>query len=257
MFIATWNVNSIRARATRLLEWLALRQPDIVCLQELKVSDEEFPAEVLHGAGYHAAVCAQKTYNGVAILSRTKPKDVHRGLGDSQLDDEARLIAATVKGMRIVCAYVPNGDVVGSQKYDRKRDWLAALRDYLHQYDLKAERLVLCGDLNIAPAEIDVAQPELWGKSVLFHPDMREEFQQLLDIGLVDVFRMQHPDEREYSWWDYQFQAFPRNHGLRIDHILATKPAAKRCTAASIDREARAGSRPSDHAPVLAEFKRA
>jgi exodeoxyribonuclease-3 len=256
MIVATWNVNSIRAREPRLLEWLALRAPDVVCLQELKVTDEDFPAEQLEKAGYHAAAFGQKTYNGVAILSRTKPKDVRRGFGDDRLDEQARLIAATVRGIRIVSAYVPNGDIVGSEKYNYKREWLAGLRGYLQEHQLAEEKLLLCGDLNIAPAEIDVAEPHLWGNSVLFHPEMRNEFQQLLDSGLIDVFRRHHPGALEYSWWDYQRLAFPRNHGLRIDHILATSPAAERCDAAWIDRDARKGKKPSDHAPVLAEFKR-
>jgi exodeoxyribonuclease-3 len=256
MIVATWNVNSIRAREPRLLEWLALRAPDVLCLQELKVTDEDFPAEPLQEAGYHAVVFGQKTYNGVAILSRTKPTGVRRGFGDEQLDEQARLLAATVRGMRIVSAYVPNGDIVGSEKYEYKLEWLGALRDYLREHHLAEEKLLVCGDLNLAPAEVDVAEPQLWGNSVLFHPEMRNEFQQLLDSGLIDVFRRQHPDAHEYSWWDYQRLAFPRNHGLRIDHILATKPAEERCRAAWIDRDARKGKKPSDHAPVLAEFKR-
>lgn len=256
MLIATWNVNSIRARESRLLDWLAQRKPDVVCLQELKVADEEFPADQLESAGYHSAVCGQKTYNGVALLSRIQPKEIQRGFGDSRFDDQARLIAATIRGYRVVSAYVPNGDVVGSEKYEYKTDWLAALRDYLHERNLPKEKLILCGDLNIAPAEIDVAQPELWGGSVLCHAEMQDEFQQLLDAGLTDVFRMHHPDDAQYSWWDYRGLAFPRNNGLRIDHVLATQPAAKRCTDAWIDRDARKGKKPSDHAPVLAEFKK-
>lgn len=256
MLLATWNVNSIRAREPRLFTWLAQHKPDVVCLQELKVADEDFPGAQLREAGYHAAVLGQKTYNGVAILSRTRPKVVRRGLGNRSLDEQARLIAATIKNVRIVCAYVPNGDVVGSEKYGYKLQWLAALRDELQQYDLAEEKLVLCGDLNIAPAEVDVAHPELWEGSVLFCPEMRNEFRKLLNAGLVDVFRMHHADEPQYSWWDYRGLAFPRNNGLRIDHILATQAAAIRCTEAWIDREARKGKKPSDHAPVLAKFCR-
>ncbi len=256
MLIATWNVNSIRARLPRLLEWLPQRRPDVLCLQELKVADDGFPAEPLRQAGYHAAVFGQKTYNGVAVLSRTQPKEVRRGLGDPRFDDEARLISATVLGIRVLSAYVPNGDVVGSVKYEYKLQWLAAFRQHLQALDLSRRKVVVCGDLNIAPGELDVAQPELWGGSVLFHPQMRAEFHKLLDLGLVDTYRDLHPEAREYSWWDYRGRAFPQNHGLRIDHILASKPAARLCTEAWIDREARQGPKPSDHAPVLAKFKR-
>jgi exodeoxyribonuclease-3 len=256
MLIATWNVNSIRAREPRLLAWLEQHRPDVVCLQELKVADAGFPKDAVHAAGYHAEVLGQKTYNGVAILSRTKPRDVRRGLGDERLDVEARLIAATIQSMRVVCAYVPNGDVVGSAKYEFKLDWLAAFRGYLHEDGLDARQLVVCGDLNIAPTEADVAQPELWGGSVLFHPEMREQFRALLDVGLVDLFRLHHAEGGAYSWWDYRNLAFPRNNGLRIDHILASPPAAKRCEDAWIDREARKGTKPSDHAPVVARFAR-
>ncbi len=257
MLIATWNVNSIRAREDRLLDWLNQRRPDVLCLQELKVTDSEFPAQKLRDAGYHAEVLGQKTYNGVAILSRTRPDDVRRGFGDERLDREARLIAATVKGLRVVCAYVPNGDRVGTEKYDLKLEWLAAFRAYLAESHVKSQELVVCGDLNIAPAEADVAHPELWGGSVLFHPEMREQFQKLLGVGLIDTLRQHHPEGGLYTWWDYQARAFLRNDGLRIDHILAAPPAASRCSDAWIDREARGGEKPSDHAPVLARFGRA
>lgn len=254
MKIASWNVNSIRARQERLLRWLAEQQPDIVCLQELKVTEERFPFEALHEAGYRAAVYGQKAYNGVAILARTELTDVERGFGDREEETQARLIAVTVDDLRVLSVYVPNGAEVGSEKYAHKLRWLDRLKRYLKGCDLPERPLVMCGDFNIAPEARDVAHPDAWEGTVLFNPEMRAAFCELLDLGLIDTFRKHEDRGGFYSWWDYRRLAFVRNDGLRIDHILATPSLADRCTAAWIDREARKGPKPSDHAPVIAVF---
>jgi exodeoxyribonuclease-3 len=255
MKIATWNVNSIRSRLERALAWLDRHQPDILCLQELKVTDELFPRGELEQAGYHAAVHGQKTYNGVAILSRTEPDEVVRGIDDDVDDPQARLITCRFVDLTVMSAYVPNGSVVGSEKYEYKLAWLARLRTLLDRRYRPTDRLALCGDFNMAADEKDVALPEQWGDSVLYHPEMRAELGKLIDWGFVDTFRQHHPQGGAYSWWDYRMLAFPKNNGLKIDHILATTPLSAQCTAASIDRDERKGKKPSDHAPVIAEFE--
>lgn len=254
MRIGSWNVNSIRAREERLLAWLARRQPDVACLQELKGTEEQFPFEALERAGYLAAVCGQKTYNGVAILSRTPLANVQFGLQDGVDDPEARLVSAEVAGARVISVYVPNGQVVGSEKYTYKLEWMARLGAYLSRTSAPDQRLAICGDFNVAPHDRDVADLEGFRDSVLCHADVRVAFQSLIDWGLVDTFRELHPDEVKYSWWDYRQLAFPRNRGLRIDHVLATRPLAERLREAEIDRDERKGAKPSDHAPVLAAF---
>ncbi len=254
MKIGTWNVNSIRARQERLLAWLRKVQPDVLCVQELKVADEVFPYEPIREAGYHAAVHGQKTYNGVAILSRNEPTNVVCGLADEADDPQARLIAAEIDATHIVSAYVPNGHVVGSDKYRYKLDWMERLRDYLNRRFDPSGRLVLCGDFNVAPDDLDVANPESWAGSVLCHQDARDALDNIRRWGFTDVFRQHHPEGGIYSWWDYRMLAFPKNDGLRIDHVFATEPLAGRCTSAGIDREERKGHKPSDHAPVIAQF---
>ncbi len=237
-----------------MLAWLAAQQPDVLCLQEIKVEDEDFPTEAFEAAGYRAGVHGQRTYNGVAILSRAPLSDVSAGLRDDADDPAARLIEARVKGIRILSAYVPNGGEVGSDKFVYKLAWLDRLLAYLEQHARSAEPLILCGDLNVAPEDRDVARPDEWKDTVLCHPDARAALRRILDWGLVDTFRLHHEEAGFYSWWDYRELGFPRNNGLRIDHILATPASPKRCRAASIDREARKGKQPSDHAPVLAVF---
>jgi exodeoxyribonuclease-3 len=252
--IATWNVNSIRARQERLLAWLARRAPDVVCLQELKVEEEQFPFDALRGAGYHAAVAGQRTYNGVAILAREEPQDVVPGMGDDVDDPQARLIEATVSGVRVISAYVPNGGEVGSDKWAYKLDWLGRLTACLARRHRPDEPLALCGDLNAAPEARDVHDPDLWEGTVLYHPDVRAAFARVREWGLVDALRIHHPEGGLYSWWDYRMLAFPKNHGLRIDHMLISEPLRARCTDCRIDREERKGKQPSDHAPVVADF---
>jgi exodeoxyribonuclease-3 len=255
MILATWNVNSVRTRLDRLVAWLAARQPDILCVQELKVTDDAFPYDAIREAGYKVAVYGQKTYNGVAILSKAELATVVRGLADDVDDPQARLIAADVGGIRILNAYVPNGGEVGAPKWAYKLQWMKRLRDYLDGTCDSSKPVVLCGDMNIAPDDRDVARPGEWADSVLCHREGRAALEHICDWGLVDVFRKHHPAGGVYSWWDYRMLAFPKNNGLRIDHILATEALAARCTSAEIDRDQRKGQRPSDHAPVLATFE--
>jgi exodeoxyribonuclease-3 len=249
--IATWNVNSVRARLDRVLGWLARAQPDVVCLQELKVTTADFPADALRQAGYHAAVYGQKTWNGVAILSRSEATDVTCGFDDGTDDPQARLVAATVCGVRIVSAYIPNGEEVGSEKWLYKLAWLRRLDEWLRRTRTIALPLILCGDFNVARDDLDVADPAEWEGTVLCHPDVRGAFDRLLACGLTDLLREKHPEGGLYSWWDYRQLAFPRNQGLRLDYVLATAPLASRCLSAEVDRDERRGEKPSDHAPVV------
>lgn len=254
MKIATWNVNSVKARKQRLLAWLGKHNPDVLCLQETKTEDAGFPADEVHAAGYECAVHGQRTYNGVSILSRTPLTHVRRGLDDGGDDAHARLIAATVRGVRVLCAYVPNGSEVGSDKWAFKLAWLERLHAYLANNHAPGEPLVLCGDLNIAPDDLDVARPEAWKDTVLCAPEARAAFQKFRAWGLTDVFRDKHPEGGVYSWWDYRMLGFPKDNGLRIDHVLATKTFAHTCRGAEVDRDERKGKLPSDHAPVIANF---
>ncbi|GIV58697.1 MAG: exodeoxyribonuclease III [Bacteroidetes bacterium] len=252
MKIATWNVNSIRARMERVRPWLEAHAPDLVCLQEIKTTDADFPYADVEALGYRAAVHGQKTYNGVAILSRRPADEVHRRLDGE--DTEARFLAARFGDLHLLNVYVPNGAVVGSDKWAYKLAWLRQLRDYLAAHHRPDERLVLCGDFNVAPEPRDVARPDAWAESVLFHPEARRALAELTDWGLVDLLRLHHEGPGPYTWWDYRNLAFPKNDGLRIDHLFATRPMAERCTDAFVDREARKGPKPSDHAPVVAVF---
>jgi len=252
--VATWNINSIRARLDRLVAWLERRSPDVVCLQETKVEEEKFPSLELEGVGYRAAIYGQKSYNGVAILSRTDPVEVDRGLGDGVDDDEARLVAATVSGVRVVSAYVPLGTAVGTDRWMYKLEWFARLRDYLDARHAPTERVLVCGDLNVAPEDRDVARPDEWAASVLCHETARDAFRRLTTWGLVDTMRIRDEGPGPFSWWDYRMLAFPKGNGLRLDHILATPPMAERLREAYVDRDERKGKKPSDHAPVMAVF---
>jgi exodeoxyribonuclease-3 len=254
MKIATWNVNSVRARLGGLLAWLQKVQPDIVCLQELKAREDAFPYDAIREAGYHAAVYGQKTFNGVSILSRIEPQNVQQGMNDDAEDPQARFITAQVGEIHVISVYIPNGQVVGSEHYAYKLDWLRRLRAFLEKnFSLKTP-LVVCGDFNVARDELDVADPAAWEESVLYHPTSRAALEDFLSWGLVDVHRQQNPEGRLYSWWDYRMLAFPKNKGLRLDYIFATQPLACRCTSAEIDRQERKGEKPSDHAPVIAVF---
>lgn len=255
MLIATWNINSLRVRMQRVLTWLDSKQPDVLCLQETKTEDKLFPYPEFKANGYHAVHRGQKTYNGVAILSRQPIEDVHFGMDAEDADTQARLVSASIGGVRVISAYVPNGQVVGSEKFAYKLAWLKRLRAYLDRHFSPARPLALCGDFNVAPEPIDVHDPELWKNSVLFCDEARMALAEVLAFGLIDAYRLHHPEPGRYTWWDYRMLAFPKNLGLRIDHIFVTPPLARRCKSAEIDREARKGTQPSDHAPVWAVFE--
>ena len=252
MQIATWNVNSIRARLDRALAWLDKVKPDIVCLQELKTEEAAFPREIFVGLGYHVHAACQKTYNGVAILSKTPITDPSVGLDDGVVDPQARLCAATIDGVRVICAYMPNGQEVGSDKWNYKLAWMARLRRYLDRNCDAQQPVALCGDFNVAPDERDVYDPEAWLNEPLYHPEARAGCKAIADWGFVDSLRLHRQEAGIYSWWDYRMLAFPKNRGLRIDHIYLTAPLAKRCVSVVVDRDERKGKLPSDHAPVIA-----
>ena len=252
MKFATWNVNSLKVRLPQLLEWLGTRQPDVVCLQETKLQDENFPRDEIAAAGYHVLFSGQKTYNGVALLSKKEAQDMVDAIPGFP-DPQKRVLAATVGGVRTICIYIPNGQSVDSDKYRYKLDWLAALHAWLEQELARHPKLALLGDYNIAPDERDVHDPKLWEGQVLFSPPEREAMQGLLQLGLADSFRLFEQPEKSYTWWDYRMNAFRRNMGLRIDHILLSKALAESCRSCVIDRDMRKLERPSDHAPVMAE----
>jgi exodeoxyribonuclease-3 len=253
MKIATWNVNSLKVRLPHVLDWLALHQPDALCLQETKLEDKVFPVEAIEAAGYRVVHSGQKTYNGVAILSRNLPTDVQTGL-PGFLDEQKRVLAASIGDLRLVCVYVPNGQAVDSEKYVYKLAWLAALTAWLREELQRYPRLALLGDYNIAPEDRDVHDPAAWKDQVLCSAAERAAFQALQDLDLVDAYRLFEQAEKSFSWWDYRMLGFRRNAGLRIDHILLSRPLATGCSACSIDKSPRKLERPSDHAPVLAEL---
>ena len=253
MKVASWNVNSVRARRERLLRWLETQRPDVLCLQEIKVTAEEFPMEEVRALGYRAALHGQRGYNGVAILARPEPEDVASGFGDGGDESQSRLLAATVHGVRVVSVYAPNGHAVGSEKWTYKLAWLERLRLWVERQP-RHRPMALCGDFNVAPEPRDVHDPHLWETTVLFHPESRAALERLVQGGLFDTFRKHHQDAGRYSWWDYRMLGFQKNRGLRIDLILATAPLLARCTGAGIDRDERKGTLPSDHVPVVAEF---
>lgn len=253
MKIASWNVNSLKVRLPHLLDWLAEAQPDVVCLQELKLEDQNFPRAEIEAAGYHAAFAGQKTYNGVALLAKAPIGEVTVG-NPLFADEQKRLISGTVDGIRVVCAYMPNGQEVGCDKYDYKLRWLAALADWLSSELRAYPRLALCGDYNIAPDERDVHDPQRWQDCILVSEPERAAFRRFIELGLVDSFRLFAQPEKTFSWWDYRMLSFQKNQGLRIDHILLSAPLAAQCSAAGIDRAPRKRERPSDHAPVWASL---
>ena len=253
MRIATWNVNSLNVRLPHVLDWLGEHRPDVLMLQETKLTDDRFPVEALRGAGYHAVFSGQKTYNGVAILSRESPQDVLREF-PPVTDEQRRTIAATVAGVRVVDLYVVNGQEVGSEKYAYKLEWLQQVTEHLRAEIRDHEHVVVAGDFNIAPEDRDVHDPEEWKDAILCSVPEREALGAITAIGLADTFRLFEQPERSFSWWDYRAAAFRRNRGLRIDLILASDGLAGRCTSCRIDRDARKKERPSDHAPVIAEF---
>ena len=254
MKIATWNVNSMKVRLPHVLEWLSANEPDVLVLQEIKQLTEMFPQEALAEAGFRSLANGQKTYNGVAVVSKQEPRDPDLDLPG--LDDpQRRVLATTIGGVRVINLYVPNGSEVGSEKYEYKLGWLRKLHDYLAAQLQEHDNLVVLGDFNIAPADEDVYDPEKWGEAILCSPAERAALGELLGLGLTDVFRKFDQPEKSFSWWDYRAAMFRRNAGLRIDLILTSAAMTKRCTASYIDREPRTWERPSDHTPVVAEFE--
>ena len=253
MKIAAWNVNSLKVRLPQLLNWLAERQPDAVCLQETKLEDHNFPQQAIEAAGYQVVFSGQKTYNGVALLARQAITDVVCG-NPLFPDPQKRLIAATVGSVRVICAYVPNGQAVGSDKYDYKLNWLDALNGWIGQQLADNPRLALAGDFNIAPEDRDVHDPAAWAGQILCSDDERAAFGRLLALGLADSFRLFEQPEKSFSWWDYRMLGFQRNRGLRIDHILVSNALTSRVSACWIDKTPRKNERPSDHAPVVADI---
>lgn len=253
MRIATWNINSIRQRMDNLCAWLQERQPDVVCLQETKLEDANFPRAEIEAAGYHAVFSGQKTYNGVAILARESPRDVEYGIAGYD-DPQKRVISATVGDVRVVSVYVPNGQAVDSEKYRYKLAWLDALAGWLRGELQKHPQLAVLGDFNIAPEDRDVHDPKAWEGQVLVSPAERAAFRKLIDAGVKDSFRLFEQPEKSFTWWDYRMNAFKRNLGLRIDHVLLSPALAQRCTSSRICLELRKLERPSDHAPVVAEL---
>jgi exodeoxyribonuclease-3 len=253
MKLATWNVNSLKVRLPQVIDWLAANPVDALCLQETKQQDADFPQAELRAAGYHSVYSGQKTYNGVAILSRNPAVDVQMGIPDFS-DEQKRVIAATIDGVRVVCVYIPNGQSVDSDKYQYKLSWLAALNGWLKQELVRFPKLALLGDYNIAPEDRDVHDPKAWEGNVLVSAPEREQFQALIALGLHDSFRLFEQNEKSYSWWDYRMMAFRRNMGLRIDHILISESLATQCKSCVIDKTPRKLERPSDHTPVVVEI---
>jgi len=251
MKIVSWNVNSLKVRLPHVLDWLAEHKPDVLGLQELKCEDLAFPIEAIEKAGYHAVFHGQKTYNGVALLTRSNAIEVVRNIPGFE-DEQARAIAGTVGGVRVVCGYFPNGQEVGSEKFAYKLRWIEALTDWLKDEIAAHPKLALVGDYNIAPEDRD-AHPD-WKYQIHVSEPERAAFKALTALGLEDTFRLFEQPEQTFSWWDYRMGAFRRNLGLRIDHILTTPPLTAQCIASSIDPAPRKLERPSDHAPVIAEF---
>lgn len=253
MKIASWNINSLKVRLQQVLQWLETTEPDVLALQEIKQVTEDFPADAFREAGYAALASGQRTYNGVATLGRGPLLDAVTDIGHFP-DPQRRMLATTFQGVRVVNVYVPNGQTLASDKYEYKLNWLAAAREYLASEMARHERLVVLGDFNIAPDDRDVYDPVAWGEDIHTSRPEREGLREIVNLGLTDVFREFPQPEKSFSWWDYRRGRFRRNAGLRIDLILASPAMAGRCTASYIDREPRGWERPSDHAPVVAEF---
>jgi exodeoxyribonuclease III len=249
--IATFNVNGVNGRLSLLLDWLGEARPDVACLQELKAPQEKFPAAAIEKAGYGAIWHGQSRWNGVAILARgCEPVETHRGLPGDPEDSQSRYIEAAVKGVLVGCLYLPNGNPVGTPKFDYKLRWMERLTERAAELVGLDSPVVLAGDYNIIPTDLDVYKPERWLDDALFQPEPRAQFPRLLGQGWTDAIRHLHPDERIYTFWDYWRSAFARDAGIRIDHLLLNRVAAGRLQAAGVDREVRAREKASDHAPV-------
>ena len=253
MKLATWNVNSLKVRLPHVLDWLAANPVDVLCLQETKQQDADFPKDELQAAGYHCEISGQKTYNGVAILSREPANEVQRGIPELA-DEQKRVIAATFNDVRVVDVYVPNGQSVDSDKYQYKLKWLEALHDWLKQELTRYPKLVVLGDYNIAPEDRDVHDPKAWEGNILVSEPERGKLKKLVQLGLRDSFRLFEQTEKSFSWWDYRMMGFRRNHGLRIDLILISDALVAQCKSCVIDKAPRKLERPSDHTPVIIEL---
>ena len=250
--IATWNINSVRARLPNVTAWLTSAQPDVLLLQEIKCETDAFPVMDFTALGYQARVLGQKSYNGVAILSRHPIEDVREHLPLMGADTQARYLEATIQGVRIASLYLPNGNPMGTEKYDYKLDWFARFRAHAADLLRTEKPVVLGGDYNVIPADIDVHDPKAWVEDALFHPRTRAAWRDLIALGYTDAFRALHPDEtKAYSFWDYQAGAWPRDAGLRIDHFLLSPEAADRLVSCTIDRAPRGEDKASDHTPVV------
>ncbi|WP_353570789.1 exodeoxyribonuclease III [Candidatus Albibeggiatoa sp. nov. BB20] len=251
--IATWNVNSLRVRLAHVIDWLQEKQPDVLALQEIKLTDDKFPTEALQEIGYQAVFAGQKTYNGVALLSREAATDIITDF--PSLDDpQRRVLGANFAGVRVLNLYVPNGSEVGSEKYAYKLNWLQYLQQHVQFERQQHEKYIVLGDFNIAPDDRDVHDPEVWQDSILVSPSERDALQKLLDLGFHDSFRLFESEAGHFSWWDYRAAAFRRNRGVRIDLILASEALKAQCISCQTDIEPRKLERPSDHAPVIAQF---
>lgn len=249
--IATWNINSVRARLGTVLDWLESRQPDLLCLQETKASDGDFPRMEFEAAGYRVEVFGQKAYNGVAMITRGDLDEVQRSFAGDPLPEEARVLGATFAGIRVITVYVPNGRSVGTETYDTKLAWLDRFREALDADHSPGDPLFICGDWNVAPEDRDVHDPKRWRGKILCSEPEREKFRALENWGLRDAVRLLTDDGGIYTWWDYRLSGFKRDWGLRIDHALVSEPVAARVREATVDREARGGEKPSDHAPLV------
>lgn len=254
MKIASWNVNSLRVRLPQVLDWLQANPVDVLGLQETKQPDEDFPQAEIEAAGYQVAYTGQKTYNGVALLSRTNATDAVLNLPGMDDDPQRRFIAATINGVRVLNLYVPNGQALDSDKFQYKLRWLDCLREALAAAVAEHSQVAVMGDFNIAPADADVHDPEAWAGKIHCSEPERAALNALLDLGFKDTFRLFEQEPDLFSWWDYRMAAFRRNRGLRIDLVLASTDLAERCRASYIDKGPRALERPSDHTPVVAEF---
>jgi exodeoxyribonuclease-3 len=258
MRIATWNVNSIRQRLDHLLTWLQERSPDVACLQEIKCVDEAFPREPIEALGYNVVTHGQKTFNGVALLSRLPFDETTSGLAGDPLDDHARFLEGVVSlkhgSLRLACLYLPNGNPPATDKYPYKINWMKRLFDYSVDRLKTEEPLILAGDFNVIPSAADVHDPALWVNDALFLPETRERFQALLNLGLTDAVRAVTADPGQYTFWDYQAGAWQKNNGIRIDHMLLSPQASDRLMAAGIDRHVRTWEKPSDHVPVWVDL---
>jgi exodeoxyribonuclease III len=255
VLIATYNVNSIRRRLELVLKWLREHSPDVLCLQETKVEDKDFPADALRDAGYHVAFRGMKSYNGVATLTREAPERVMHGLHEGPDNEDARIVLTVVRGIPIVNSYVPQGHRIGTDTYVFKLEWFLRIRRYFKENLDPGKPAVWLGDLNVAPEPIDVYHSDRRVNDPDFHIDARNAYKQAVAWGFIDVFRKLHPDRVQYTYWDYYRNAFEHNWGWRIDHILATAPLAERCVRAEVDLEPRKGTGASDHTVMWAEFE--